>query len=85
MRPHVAKLTVILGLALATGLPTGAPARPAAMIAKTCRSGYVHAVIGGEQKCLHRGEFCAHRYDRQYRRYGFRCARRDDRGNYNLS
>jgi hypothetical protein len=34
-----------------------------------------HAVIGGVQKCLRRGEFCAHRYDRQYRRYGFRCIR----------
>jgi hypothetical protein len=85
MRSHVAKLTVILGLALTAGLPTGAPAQPVARVAKTCSPSYVHAVIGGRQKCLHRGEFCAHRYDRQYRRYGFRCVRRDDRGNYHLS
>jgi hypothetical protein len=44
-------------------------------IAKSCSSGYTHAVIGGVQKCLHAGEFCAHRYDSQYRRYGYRCIR----------
>ena len=42
-------------------------------VAKTCSSGYTHAVIGGVQKCLRAGEFCAHRYDSQYRRYGYRC------------
>jgi hypothetical protein len=38
-------------------------------------AGYVHAVIGGSEKCLRAGEFCTHAYDRQYRRYGFRCIR----------
>jgi hypothetical protein len=28
-------------------------------------------------KCLRAGEFCAHRYDRQYRSYGYRCIRYD--------
>jgi hypothetical protein len=58
---------------------------PTAIVAKTCGTGYTHAVIGGAEKCLRRGEFCAHRYDRQYRRYGFRCIRRDARGNYHLT
>jgi hypothetical protein len=31
-------------------------------------------VIGGQQKCLRRGEFCAHRYASQYRRYHFSCS-----------
>jgi hypothetical protein len=44
-----------------------------AVIAKRCRSGYTHAVIGGAQKCLHAGEYCAHRYGGQYRRYHFKC------------
>ena len=58
---------------------------PVAVAAKSCGSGYTHAVIGGEQKCLRRGEFCAHRYNAQYHRYGYSCTRRDSRGNYHLT
>jgi hypothetical protein len=36
---------------------------PPDAVAKTCSSGYTHAVIGGLEKCLRAGEFCAHRYD----------------------
>jgi hypothetical protein len=54
---------------------TAAPSHGSVVEAKSCSSGYVHAVIGGRQKCLRAGEFCAHRYDRQYRRYGYRCTR----------
>lgn len=78
--------------ALALGAPVFAPPAvnakthvPAAPAAKTCGSGYTHAVIGGAEKCLRRGEFCAHRYDRQYRRYGFRCVKHDQRGSYHLT
>jgi hypothetical protein len=53
-------------------------------MAKPCSSGYTHAVIGGAHKCLRRGQFCAHGYDRQYHRYGFHCHKRDARGNYHL-
>jgi hypothetical protein len=41
--------------------------------AKTCRSGYTHAVIAGAQKCLHAGEYCSRYEARQYRRYHFVC------------
>ena len=63
---------------------TAAPAAPSlgaspATAAKTCSSGFNHAVIGGQEKCLRAGEFCAHRYDSQYRRYGYRCIRYDRR------
>ena len=54
-------------------------------VAKTCSSGFKHAVINGSEKCLRRGEFCAHAADRQYRRYGYRCTKRDARGNYHLT
>ncbi len=43
--------------------------------AKTCSGRYVHAVAGGQQKCLGAGEYCAHRYERTYVRYGFVCER----------
>lgn len=55
---------------------------PSSAAAKTCSGAYVHAVIGGEQKCLGRGEYCAVRDKRQYRRYGFACE--DVDGSYRL-
>ena len=41
--------------------------------ASACSSGYVDAIIGGEHKCLHAGEFCAVQYEADYERYGFSC------------
>jgi len=70
-------VTVLAGAALVVaGAPavTAAPA-PVASTAKSCSSGYTHAVINGQQKCLRRGQFCTHSADRQYRRYGFRCTK----------
>ena len=63
----------------------GAPVTPSAALAKTCSGSFKHAVINGTEKCLHRGEFCARAADGQYRRYGFRCTRRDAGGRYRLS
>jgi hypothetical protein len=57
-------------------------AGPAGASAKTCSPGYVRAVIGGEQKCLGRGEYCAVRDKRQYPKYGFACE--DVNGTYRL-
>ena len=75
-RLTVALATFVAAFAAGTAAPA-APALQAAptLAAKTCSSGYKHAVIGGQEKCLRAGEFCAHRYDRQYRRYGYRCTR----------
>jgi hypothetical protein len=52
--------------------------------AHTCSSGYKHAVIGGQHKCLRRGQYCARRYDSQYHRYGYHCHRADRNGDYHL-
>lgn len=43
--------------------------------ARTCSPGYVHAIIEGEQKCLHAGEYCEPSEQRTYRRYHFTCTR----------
>ena len=59
--------------------------QPAAAAAHICGTGYKHAVIGGGHKCLRRGQYCARSRDRDYRRYGFRCYKRDYRGSYHLS
>ncbi|MGB2875649.1 MAG: hypothetical protein WBB76_09290 [Gaiellaceae bacterium] len=72
-------LLAALASAAAVAAGTTAPAAPAQFapvaVTKTCSAGYTHAVIGGAEKCLRAGEYCAHRYDRQYRRYGYRCIR----------
>jgi len=77
---RVAIFTATLVAAAAAG--TASPAAPSqqaspAVAAKTCSAGYKHAVIGGQEKCLRAGQFCSHRYDFQYRRYGYRCIRYD--------
>ena len=74
------RLTILLASALAAlAAVTSSPAKPLAAAtttaARVCSSGYKHAVIGGQEKCLRAGEFCAHRYDSQYHRYGYRCIR----------
>lgn len=62
-------------LATTAALGGGVAAIPAPALAKTCHGDYVHAVIGGHQKCLGAGEYCAPRYNRAYHRHGFNCVR----------
>jgi hypothetical protein len=64
---------------------SGPGVAPPAAIAKTCSSGYKHAVISGSHKCLRRGQFCARAKDRTYHRYGFHCHKRDAGGRYHLT
>jgi len=72
-------------LAVAAGLLAAAPAAatadgPVAHIA--CQQ----ARIQGQSKCIARGQFCAHnsRAERDYKRYGFTCSKRDRNGRYHL-
>jgi ABC-type sugar transport system substrate-binding protein len=87
MRTRIVVLAAALALIVAApaaqsvAQPAKAPA--IAVVAKTCSSGYKHAVISGEHKCLRRGQYCAARYKSQYKRYGFTCAR-DSSGVYRL-
>jgi hypothetical protein len=47
--------------------------RQAVPLHSTCSSGYTDAVIGGEHKCLHAGEFCSAGHEAEYEKYGFSC------------
>jgi hypothetical protein len=74
MKLRIALLAVIV----VTGLTSAAASAPAyasvpSQAAKTCSHSYTHAVIGGQEKCLRRGEYCAVRYTKTYVHYGFRC------------
>ena len=71
----------LLGVAAALGLLAAAPAAPAhhASVA-VCMS----ATIGGQHRCIARGQYCAVRFASQYRPYGLSCTKRDVRGRYHL-
>jgi hypothetical protein len=79
----IACAAVLATAGAAAGQPQASP--PLATSAKTCSSGFTHAVINHQQKCLRRGEFCARKYRRQYQHYGYDCNKRDRRGNYHLT
>ena len=71
--------TAALGLLAAA--PISAPAAPATHASiVSCKS----ATIGGQHKCIARGQFCAVSYASQYRRYGLSCTKRDANGRYHL-
>ena len=83
-------VALLVAASLAGAAPAVSPAdaapghsSPSAVVAKSCSSGYTHAVVGGAHKCLRRGQYCAKAYRSTYRRYGFVCAR-DSRGVYRL-
>jgi uncharacterized protein (DUF697 family) len=65
-------------------VPVAAPAAPPSIVAKSCSGRFTHALIQGAEKCIARGQFCARAADRQYRRYGLRCTKRDVYGRYHL-
>lgn len=49
-------------------------------LAASCKK----ATIGGKSKCIQRGQFCTRAYQRDYKRYGFSCSKRDASGRYHL-
>jgi hypothetical protein len=77
MRIKLRTITALLLTAIAVVLPASvqATATPIATGAKVCHRG-TPARIGGAQKCLQAGEYCATRYERQYERYGYECSTR---------
>jgi hypothetical protein len=87
MRGHrwVAAAAVAVALAVPISQAPAAKHTPVAVAAKSCGRGYTHAVINGAQRCLRRGQYCSHRADRQYHRYGLHCHKRDARGSYHLT
>jgi hypothetical protein len=74
--PAIAALS--LAFAGAASAPAAAPqakptSAPVIALHKCSSTRYVHAVIGGEHKCLGTGQFCALRHQRIYRSLGFVC------------
>jgi hypothetical protein len=63
-------------------VPAAAPATTAKRASPviTC----TRAIIGGQSKCIARGQYCARAHARDYQRHGLSCTKRDARGRYHL-
>lgn len=76
---RAATAAVLVAVALSGAAPAGAsPAAPVATSACT------HATIGGESKCIARGQYCKRHFASQYTRYRLHCTKLDSRGRYHL-
>jgi hypothetical protein len=77
-RARIAGLLVaatLLGAVPTTGVEAHVSRVPTAVVAKSCSSGFTHAVLPSGQKCLRAGQFCSRKrsFQRVYRRKGFYC------------
>ena len=70
---------LLIAALAATALAT-APASDAPIAHIACKN----AKIGGQNKCIARGQFCARAHQSDYKRYGFSCSKRDKNGRYHL-
>lgn len=78
-RRRAATAAVLVAIALSGAAPAGAsPSSPVATAACT------RATIGGEPKCIARGQYCKRHFASQYTRYGLHCTKLDSRGRYHL-
>lgn len=82
MRTRLAAVLAATSLSIAAA-PAVAPAsnEPVPVAHAAC----TRATIGGQSKCIARGQYCARSHQRDYRRYGFSCSKRDNRGHYHLT
>lgn len=72
----------IAAVGLLSAAPVAAPAAtpmPASPLV-TCKQ----ATIGGNSRCIARGQFCARAHASDYRRNGLACTYRDANGRYHL-
>ncbi|MDQ3933454.1 MAG: hypothetical protein M3340_02360 [Actinomycetota bacterium] len=69
-------LGLLAALALIAAAPTASGAAgssPSITAAKSCSSGYRHAILPNGHKCLRAGQFCKKAWDGRYHKYGFHC------------
>ena len=79
MRRRSLAATLLAALSLVAATPAAPAARP-----PTAHAACTSATIEGKHKCIARGQYCARRYQRDYRRYGLKCSKRDSRGRWHL-
>ncbi|HET6507455.1 MAG TPA: hypothetical protein VFG42_11760 [Baekduia sp.] len=81
MHRGLALAGAVIALAIPAGAAMADQGGPVAHAACT------RAKIEGQSKCIARGQFCRHtaRAEKDYERYGLRCNKRDNRGNWHLT
>jgi len=70
--------------ALALPGVAGATQSAAPSTNSVAHSSCVSAKIGGQRKCIARGQFCTRAFQSDYLRYGLSCSNRDYNGRYHL-
>ena len=77
-------VALLAALAIAAAVPVAEA--PAQSDSPTAQASCERAIILGQRKCIARGQYCTHtsRANRDYRRYGYYCGKRDSRGSYHL-
>ena len=79
LRSSVSRPGYVIGLsALVLAMSGSAVAAPPTTV--SCSN----AKIGGQRKCIARGQFCTRAYQKDYKRYGFSCSKRDANGRWHL-
>jgi hypothetical protein len=87
MRNRLVACAVACGIGLGGAIAATPPAvagAAAGNAAPAAAASCVYGRIGGVRKCLRAGEYCARRYQHQYRRYGFTCSKLDYLGRWHL-
>jgi hypothetical protein len=77
---HIAALVAALTLALGIGFTPSATSATTPSAQISCKN----ATIGGKRKCIAAGQFCARTHERDYRKYGYTCSKKDKNGRYHL-
>lgn len=81
MRMNRKLVSLAVAAALVGAAPVGhVPIATGASVQTACTP----ATIGGKHKCIARGQFCARRYQSDYKRYGLSCSKKDRNGRYHL-
>jgi hypothetical protein len=78
----------LAALIAAAGLVAAAPAAivsTSVAAVPVAHAACTQATIGGQSKCIARGQFCARAHRRDYLRYGLSCSKQDARGNWHLT
>jgi hypothetical protein len=74
VRRRVLHALIIAALAVGAGTAGSNADQPASIVAaKSCGSGYTHAVLPNGHKCLRAGQYCKKAWDSRYHKYGFHC------------
>lgn len=85
MTLHPRRILGTLLAASALAVPAATQAIPAtATSAPQAHAACSYATIGGARRCIAAGEFCARAHQRDYKRYGYSCSKRDRNGRYHL-